>query len=205
MVRLGEDIYFKKIDNFFTDSELGFLKKYCDRKLRRCDFYNGPDEWASQPAWRDDDVMSSFLETKMSLVEKQSNLKLFPTYAFWRYYVFGGKLPQHTDRPACEVSITACMKKLSDWPIIIGNTSFELNEGEAVLYSGCAVSHSRPGIYKGEGLAQVFLHYVDADGFFQHHKYDNFFRQYGLKYSLEDRKILEKIKYNYETSLYNPK
>jgi hypothetical protein len=149
--------------------------------------------------------MSSFLETKMSLVEKQSNLKLFPTYAFWRYYVFGGKLPQHTDRPACEVSITACMKKLSDWPIIIGNTSFELNEGEAVLYSGCAVSHSRPGVYKGEGLAQVFLHYVDADGFFQHHKYDNFFRQYGLKNSLEDRKILEKIKYNYEASLYNPK
>jgi hypothetical protein len=56
------------------------------------------------------------------------------------------------------------MKKLSDWPIIIGDTSFELNEGEAVLYSGCAVSHSRPGVYKGEGLAQVFLHYVRKEG-----------------------------------------
>ena len=48
------------------------------------------------------------------------------------------------------------------WLII--KDSFELNEGDAVLYAGCDQEHGRPGIYKGEGMAQVFLHYVRKEG-----------------------------------------
>ena len=43
--------------------------------------------------------MTSLLDNKLPLVEKESNLKLFPTYAYWRYYVFGGTLKTHKDRP----------------------------------------------------------------------------------------------------------
>ena len=63
--------------------------------------------------------MTSFLDTKLPIVEKESNLKLFPTYAYWRYYVFGGTLTKHIDRPACEISVTACIKKYDNWPIIV--------------------------------------------------------------------------------------
>jgi hypothetical protein len=49
--------------------------------------------------------MNSLLDTKLKTVEKKSNLKLFPTYAYWRYYVFGGNLEKHLDRPACEISV----------------------------------------------------------------------------------------------------
>ena len=50
--------------------------------------------------------------------------------------------------------------------------SFELDEGDAVLYAGYDQEHWRPGIYKGEGMAQVFFHYVDKNGPFKDHAYD---------------------------------
>ena len=86
--------------------------------------------------------------------------------------MFGATLTKHTDRPACEVSVTTCIKKYDDWPIVVEGKSFELKEGDAVLYAGYDQKHWRPGIYKGEGMAQVFLHYVDKIGPFKDHAYD---------------------------------
>jgi len=165
-------INYKLIKDFFTKEELKILQKYCYNKL---DLYKDfkLDGQSFSPAWYDDSLMNSFLYTKLSKVELESNLKLFPTYAYWRYYVFGGTLQKHIDRPACEISITACIKKYDNWPIIIENDKFELEEGDAVLYAGCDQKHWRPGIYKGEGLAQVFLHYVNKDGPYKNHAYDN--------------------------------
>ena len=112
------------------------------------------------------------LDVKLSLVEKESNIKLFPTYAYWRYYIFGGTLKKHKDRPACEISITACVKKYDDWPIVVEGDSYELKEGDAILYAGCDQEHWRPGMYKGEGMAQVFFHYVNQNGPYKNHAYD---------------------------------
>ena len=116
--------------------------------------------------------MNSLLNVKLKQVETESNLKLFPTYAYWRYYIFGATLKKHLDRPACEVSITACIKKYDNWPLIIEGNSFELEEGNALLYAGCDQIHGRPGVYKGNGMAQVFLHYVNQNGPNKNHAYD---------------------------------
>ena len=70
------------------------------------------DNQSFSPAWYHDPLMTALLDTKLPLVEKESNLKLFPTYAYWRYYVFGATLKKHTDRPSCEISVTACVKKI---------------------------------------------------------------------------------------------
>ena len=164
-------VKYKLIKNFFNKEELNILQKYCYKKLDYNKDYT-LDTQSFSPAWYDDCLMNSLLETKLPLVELESNLKLFPTYTYWRYYVFGGMLREHTDRPACEISITACIKKYDEWPIIVEGTSFELEEGDGVLYAGCDQKHSRPGIYKGEGMAQVFFHYVNQNGPNRHHAYD---------------------------------
>jgi hypothetical protein len=164
-------IDYKLIKNFFSKEELNVLEKYCYNKLDSNKDYL-IDNQSFSPAWYNDPLMTSFLNTKLPLVEKKSNLKLFPTYAYWRYYIFGGSLAKHKDRPACEISITACIKKYDNWPIIIEGDSFELEEGDAILYAGCDKEHWRPGIYKGEGMAQVFLHYVDQNGINKKYAYD---------------------------------
>ena len=161
----------KIIKNFFSKEELSILEKYCYNKLDLNKDYT-LDVQSFSPAWYSDPLMTSFLDTKLPLVEKKSNLKLFPTYAYWRYYVFGADLKKHTDRPACEISVTACIKKYDNWPIIVEGISFELEEGDAILYAGCDQEHWRPGVYKGEGMAQVFFHYVDQNGPNKNHAYD---------------------------------
>ena len=165
-------VNFKLIKNFFSKKELNILKEYCFNKLDFNKDYE-LDEQSFSPAWYNDTLMNSLLKTKLTLVEKKSNLKLFPTYSYWRYYVFGGSLAKHIDRPSCEISVTACIKKYDNWPIIVEGTSFELEEGDGVLYAGCDQEHYRPGIYKGEGMAQVFFHYVNQNGPNKHYAYDH--------------------------------
>jgi len=164
-------VKYKLIKNFFNKEELKILQKYCYKKLDLNKDYK-IDSQSFSPAWYSDSLMTSFLETKLPLVEKESNLKLFQTYAYWRYYVFGGTLKKHTDRPACEISVTACIKKYDNWPITVEKTSFELEEGDALLYAGCDQKHGRPGVYKGGGMAQVFFHYVNQNGPNKDHAYD---------------------------------
>ena len=160
----------KLIKNFFNKEELNILQKYCYNKL---DFDKDYvlDNQSFSPAWYDDPLMTALLDIKLPKIELESKLKLFPTYAYWRYYVFGAILAKHTDRPACEVSVTACIKKYDDWPIFVEGVSFELKEGDAVLYAGCDQEHERPGVYKGDGMAQVFLHYVNQNGPNKNHAY----------------------------------
>ena len=189
-------INYKIIKNFFSKEELDLLQKYCFKSVNNSASYQTLDGNIFSPCWNNDPLMNALLETKLSFVEKESKLKLFPTYAYWRYYVFGATLPLHSDRPACEVSITACVKKYDNWPIIIKNNSFEIEEGDGLLYAGCAQKHKRPGVYKGEGMAQVFFHYVDQNGPFTHHQYDNYLNQNQRQASDSDYKILNKLNEN---------
>jgi len=164
-------VNYKLIKNFFSKDELKVYQKYCYNEIdknQNCKI----DTQSFSPAWYNDSLMNALLNTKLSIVEKESNLKLYPTYAYWRYYVFGGTLKKHVDRPACEISITSCIKKYDNWPLVIEGTSFELEEGDALLYAGCDQKHGRPGVYKGEGMAQVFLHYVNQNGPNKQHAYD---------------------------------
>jgi len=164
-------VNYKLIKNFFDQQELKILEKYCYNKIDQDQDYR-LDEQSFSPAWYNDPLMNALLDIKLTKVELESNLKLFPTCAYWRYYIFGATLTKHTDRPACEISITACIKKYDNWPIVIEEKSFELDEGDAILYAGCDHRHGRPGVYKGQGMAQVFLHYVNQNGIHKDHAYD---------------------------------
>jgi hypothetical protein len=171
-------VEYKLIKNFFSKEELKILDKYCYNKIDQNKDYE-VDIQSFSPSWYNDPLMNGLLNVKLPLVEKESNLKLLPTYTYWRYYVFGGLLAKHTDRPSCEISVTACIKKYDNWPIIVEGTEFELEEGDAVLYAGCEQEHWRPGIYEGEGMAQVFFHYVNQQGPYTHHAYDNVLKTTG--------------------------
>jgi hypothetical protein len=164
-------VNYKVIKNFLSKEELNIFQKYCYNKLDQNKDYK-IDPQSFSPAWYRDALMTALLDTKLPIVEKESNLKLFPTYAYWRYYVFGAILKKHSDRPSCEISVTACIKKYDNWPIVVEGTLFELEEGDAVLYAGCDQKHWRPGVYKGEGMAQVFLHYVNQNGPNKNYAYD---------------------------------
>jgi len=115
------------------------------------------------------EVMFETLQERLwPTMEQIVGEELLPTYAYARLYSNGDKLKKHTDRPACEVSVTIQLGRSHHyaWPIYMGGQRYDMGEGDGVIYSGCGVEHWRDecngptGYYSG----QVFLHYVKKNG-----------------------------------------
>lgn len=137
---------------------------------------------------RDSVTFDKLLVDLLPHFEAASGLKLLPTYAYARWYEPGEVLKIHRDRPACEVSATLTLGFEGDvWPIFMGKPSdvatehrrvdenrnivfakdvgkITMDVGDAVLYRGCELYHWRDEYSEGKWQAQVFLHYVDANG-----------------------------------------
>jgi hypothetical protein len=120
-------------------------------------------------------VFETLLKTCQKKTEEITGLELYPTYSYARLYRTGNELLAHTDRPACEISLTI---KLGDtenynWPIYMNDTPVYLNPGDAVLYKGCEIQHRREKCTEPDYfLGQVFIHYVDKNGLYSDYKYD---------------------------------
>jgi len=126
-------------------------------------------------------VFDSLLEQLLPHFEAASGLKLYPTYSYARLYSqHGEELKIHRDRPACEISATITLGFEGDvWSIYMGDsedktngTKIEMDVGDAVMYRGMDKWHWREAYFEGKWQAQVFLHYVDANGPHAEWKYD---------------------------------
>ena len=136
------------------------------------------------------------------ILEQAIGRKLYNTYYYDRFYFPGQELKKHTDRPACEISVTIHVSTniKESWPIWIktpdtfedktmktliasGENRFvHLEAGDGMIYKGCERPHWRdpmPGlleskINKDESLYyhQIFFHYVLQDGIRAHHAWD---------------------------------
>ena len=167
---------FKKIKNFFTETELAIFSKYCEYRHRNtiptCDPPSNDLYPHGDPGYYADPLMESILLNKKNLVEKESGKKLYPTYSYWRMYTYGAVLPEHTDRPSCEISITAHIDGAPNrWPITVDDTEIFTEPGDAVMYYGIDLKHKR-GMLNDDFQSQVFLHYVDQDGVNANFKFD---------------------------------
>ena len=130
------------------------------------------------------------------VVQNILEIDLHPTYFYERFYYAGQELKRHSDRPACEISVTLQIStNLKDpWDIWFQKpdgkeTSIKMKSGDAVIYKGCEREHWRfpmksnynilqnkiNKLKKKEDdtyLHQIFFHYVDAQGPFVHYAYD---------------------------------
>lgn len=105
--------------------------------------------------------------------EKACGKRLYPTYSYARLYKPGEELKKHTDRESCEISATVTLGfKGNVWSIFMDGNKVEMEVGDAVLYKGMDVEHWREKYTEGQWQAQVFLHYVDANGLYAEWKYD---------------------------------
>jgi hypothetical protein len=113
-------------------------------------------------------MFETILERLWPTIEDVVGEELIPTYAYARLYSNGDVLETHTDRAACEVSVTIQLGRSHHyaWPIYMRGQRFDLAEGDGVVYPGCDIEHWRDrcdgpgGYYSG----QVFLHYVRKNG-----------------------------------------
>lgn len=168
---LGIDGY-KVVKNFISQEQCEFFQHYCkishqlnfDKFDPTTDFDTGI--YGSK-------AMESLMLSKQKDVEKLTGLKLFPTYSFWRMYTNQSVLKLHTDRPSCEYSVTLMLgSDGTPWEFVAKDKSYVQQPGDAIIYKGCDVPHGRPKPYEGDWHAQVFIHYVNADGPNKDYKFD---------------------------------
>ena len=130
------------------------------------------------------------------VVQNILEIDLHPTYFYERFYYAGQELKRHSDRPACEISVTLQISTnlKEPWDIWFQKpdgkeTSIKMKSGDAVIYKGCEREHWRfpmksnynilqnkiNKLKKKEDdtyLHQIFFHYVDAQGPLVHYAYD---------------------------------
>ena len=123
-----------------------------------------------------DVAMETLLLAVLPKMEKETGLKLYPTYAYARIYKNGDILKRHKDRFSCEISTTMNLGG-DKWPIYIesdpkkgkdGANGYEseytdgvkvdLKPGDMLVYKCNICEHWRDQ-FEGKDCAQVFLHY----------------------------------------------
>lgn len=124
-------------------------------------------------------------------IENILEMDLHPTYFYDRFYFPGQELTKHTDRPACEISVTLQINSntTKPWPIWFETpdekeVSVSMKNGDACIYKGCERPHWREPlksnynslqrIFKKDDTYhhQIFLHYVNANGPYVHCAFD---------------------------------
>jgi len=162
---IKKDFKFKLIKNFLTEEEKNLCYYYSIFKHRtNINSFDNRQSDTQDTFFYADPLTESLLLNKVSLMEKETGLKLYPTYSFWRMYTKFSDLKKHTDRESCEISVTVHMgADNTKWPIFMEGTGIEMEHGDAVIYLGMELEHWREE-FQGDFHAQCFLHYVDANG-----------------------------------------
>jgi hypothetical protein len=120
-----------------------------------------------------DILMESLLMKLKSSIEFVTDKKLLPTYSYYRVYRPGHDLKPHTDRPACEYSVTVSFGQnyqnetgKYSWPMFVEGTPVHLEPGDAIVYKGCEANHWREKFSAPEYSYHIqgFFHYVDENG-----------------------------------------
>lgn len=154
-----------------------FLWSLVHTKFATLQLQVGDGQVANTPSGYGDVAFDGLLEYLRPRIEGYVGRRLYPTYSYFRLYKHGDVLKRHRDRPACEISLSLNLGQVpSDpWPLHIEGADAPfaalLLPGDGLLYRGCDCPHWRER-FEGIRLAQVFLHYVDADGPHASHKFD---------------------------------
>jgi hypothetical protein len=127
--------------------------------------------------------ISFFLWALTPMISNVIGRDLLPTYDYFRLYRKGDVCRVHSDRPACEhsVSLTLDYSDGQPWPLEVGrytvdyyhpiedrwdrdHVSIPLEVGDAVLYYGVRYPHGRTTPNPNTWSAHLFLHFVDRNG-----------------------------------------
>lgn len=160
---------------------LAFLYEYASKAAEFGKTNLNDSQVPDTPSQYGDAIMESLMEGLLPRLEIATGIKLHPTYSYFRVYKHGDRLERHTDRPACEISVTLSLGYRGNadgnnvWPIWIEHAgvaqSFALEPGDGLVYKGVQTPHWRDS-FLGERAAQVFMHYVDQCGPFKEWKLD---------------------------------
>ena len=138
-------------------------------------------------------AMSGFLWGLTPAMEAIAGCRLLPTYCYFRIYQKDDLCKVHSDRHACEhsLSLTMAVSDEQPWALGVGKErldgptksitedfgeeafgSVSMMPGDAVAYQGVHHRHGRTDPNPNRWSAHLFLHWVDAEGPYRNQAFD---------------------------------
>lgn len=136
--------------------------------------------------------MLAFLWGLTPIMSELTKKELLPTYSYFRVYREGDVCWVHSDRFACEhsLSLTLAYSDNKPWSFEIGRerltqvrpvettfqedafSSVDMAVGDAILYQGVTYRHGRVQPNPNRWSAHMFLHWVDSAGPYRSEAFD---------------------------------
>jgi len=137
--------------------------------------------------------MAGFLWGLTPRTAQIAGRELMPSYAYFRIYQQGDLCRIHSDREACEhsMSLTVELGENKPWALSVEKrrldqpvasvepdfgaeefTSLAMSAGDAVMYRGVNHRHGRLEPNPNSWSAHLFMHWVDANGPYAAHAFD---------------------------------
>jgi hypothetical protein len=149
------------------------LRRYYRHQLRTGKLRLGDSQSPRRYVSHNDPVARFFHQQLTAAVSAFAGERVKPSYVYLASYQEGATLPKHTDREQCDFSLTLSLdyapepRQATPWPLHLHKKSGKVRVfqaiGDALLYRGCQLPHSREALPKGHTSTSIFFHYVRKD------------------------------------------
>jgi hypothetical protein len=146
------------------------LRRYYRHLIRQGKFKLGDSQSPRRYVAKDESVAGFFHHQLTATVSRIVEEPVKPSYVYLGSYQGGAELEAHIDREQCEFSISLCIDyspepvRESPWPLQLhtptGKTSVFQAIGDALVYCGRELPHSRDPLPLGNTSTSLFFHYV---------------------------------------------
>jgi hypothetical protein len=151
---------------------IGALRRYYRYHTRMGTFMFGDDQAAGRYVAYDEPTTRYFQQQLARTISDVTGRVIVPSYSYLAFYQGGATLDPHTDREACEYSLSLCIDATPDphtygaWPLMLrtadGPVSMTQGIGDALLFRGRELTHWRDQLPEGYTSSSVLFHFVDA-------------------------------------------
>jgi len=149
------------------------LRRYYRHLIRTGKLYLGDAQSPRRYVEHNESVARFFHHQLTPAVSALAGEPVKPSYVYMAAYQPGAILEKHTDREQCEFSITLCIdyspepRYATPWPLHLhteaGTVTVFQAIGDALLYRGRQLPHSRDPLPEGHSSTSIFFHYVRED------------------------------------------
>jgi hypothetical protein len=149
------------------------LRRYYRYQLRSGKLPLGDGQSPLRYIAHNDPVARFFHQQLTTAMSALAGQPLKASYCYLASYQPGALLEKHTDREQCDFSISLCLDYAPEpchatpWPLFLhkksGTVAVFQAIGDALLYRGCEIPHSREPLPTGHASTSIFFHYVRED------------------------------------------
>jgi hypothetical protein len=168
--RMFWDKNYAPVGGLIHPFHISALRRYCRSLVRQGRLKLGDCQSSRRYVAYNESVLRFFHHQLSSTVGAIVGDPVKPSYVYLGSYQSGAELAAHTDREQCEFTMSLCLDfspepvRETPWPLHLhtsrGKTTVFQAIGDALIYCGTKIPHSRDPLPPGYTSTSIFFHYV---------------------------------------------